>query len=143
MAMAVIGFNINAINARVETAKERKGNVNVNSSPLITGIDKKEIELSGVKDVVAINFQFETKYEPKIGEIMLEGEVLYQSSNSKEIIAKWKKEKRMDDDMAIEVLNTIFRRCLAKAIEISAELRLPPPVSFPIVKLKDQEEYIG
>jgi len=141
--MPVIGFNINAINAKVEANTERKGNVNVNSSPTITTIERKDIELPGVKDVIAVNFKFETKYDPKIGEIMLEGEVLYQSNSSKDILAKWKKEKRMDDNMAIEVLNTIFRRCLAKAIEISAELRLPPPVSFPIVKLKDQQEYIG
>ncbi|MBI2233360.1 MAG: hypothetical protein HYU56_05575 [Candidatus Aenigmarchaeota archaeon] len=141
--MPAIGFNINAIDAKVDPTTERKGNVNVNSSPSITSIEKRDVDFPLAKDVVAINFKFETKYEPKVGWITMEGEVLYTSDNPKEMIAKWKKEKKMEDDVAIEVLNTIFRRCLAKAIEIAAELRLPPPVSFPIVKLKDQEEYIG
>ncbi len=141
--MPAIGFNINAIDAKVDSTTERKGNVNVNSSPSITSIEKRDVDFPLAKDVVAINFKFETKYEPKVGWITMEGEVLYTSDNPKEMIAKWKKEKKMEDSVAIEVLNTIFRRCLAKAIEIAAELRLPPPVSFPIVKLKDQEEYIG
>ncbi|MBS3053721.1 MAG: hypothetical protein J4469_04430 [Candidatus Aenigmarchaeota archaeon] len=141
--MPAIGFNINAIDAKVDPTTERRGNVNVNSSPSITSIEKRNVDFPVAKDVVAINFKFETKYEPKVGWITMEGEVLYTSDNPKEMIAKWKKEKKMEDDVAIEVLNTIFRRCLAKAIEIAAELRLPPPVSFPIVKLKDQEEYIG
>lgn len=141
--MPVIGFDINAINAKVETSAERKGNVSVNSTPTITEIGKKEIEVGGMKDVLAIGFRFETKYDPKIGWIIFEGEVLYHTPNSKDVIARWKKEKKMEDKTAIEVLNTIFRRCLAKAVEISAELRLPPPISFPVVKLKDQEEYIG
>lgn len=141
--MPVIGFNITAINAHVDEKAERKGNVNVNSTPSVKAIEKKDVEITGMKDVVAVNFRFETKYEPKIGEIVIEGEVLYSSGDSKEMIAKWKKEKKMEDSIAIDVLNTIFRRCLAKAIEISAELRLPPPISFPVVKLKDQEEYIG
>jgi len=141
--MPAIGFNINAIDAKVDPTTERRGNVNVNSSPSITSIEKRDVDFPVAKDVVAINFKFETKYEPKVGWITMEGEVLYTSDNPKEMIAKWKKEKKMEDDVAIEVLNTIFRRCLAKAIEIAAELRLPPPVSFPIVKLKDQEEYIG
>lgn len=141
--MPAIGFNINAIDAKVDSTAERKGNVNVNSSPSITSIEKRDVDFPLAKDVVAINFKFETKYEPKVGWITMEGEVLYTSDNPKEMIAKWKKEKKMEDSVAIEVLNTIFRRCLAKAIEIAAELRLPPPVSFPIVKLKDQEEYIG
>ncbi len=141
--MAVIGFNINAIDAKVDSTAERKGNVNVNSSPIILSIEKKDVDFPWAKDVVAINFKFETKYEPKVGWINMEGEVLYTSDNPKEMIARWKKEKKMDDNIAIDVLNTIFRRCLAKAIEVAAELRLPPPISFPIVKLKDQEEYIG
>ena len=124
--MPAIGFNINAIDAKVDPTTERRGNVNVTSSPSITSIEKRDVDFPMAKDVVAINFKFETKYEPKVGWITMEGEVLYTSDNPKEMIAKWKKEKKMEDDVAIEVLNTIFRRCLAKAIEIAAELRLPP-----------------
>ena len=45
--------------------------------------------------------------------------------------------------MALEVLNAIFRRCLTKGIDIAAELGLPPPIRFPVVKSKEQNEYIG
>ena len=49
----------------------------------------------------------------------------------------------MDDPMALEVLNDIFRRCLVKGVDLSNELGLPPPIRFPIVKPKEQDEYIG
>ena len=38
-----------------------------------------------------------------------------------------------DDEIMLDVLNTIFRRCLAKAVDLADLLRLPPPLRFPTV----------
>lgn len=135
--MSVIGFNINSINAKLGENADRKGDISVNSTPAIIDIEKRDMGLPWIGEVLGIGFRFETKYDPKIGEIAIEGEVLYHSSNQKDILARWKKEKKLDDKMAVEVLNAIFRRCLMKALDIADELRLPPPVSFPVVKPKD------
>jgi hypothetical protein len=140
--MPIIGMNFKSIKANINEGKITK-NVNVNSSPVIEKMEKKEINMPGIKDVLSIKFKFTTNYEPKIGEIMFEGEVLYNSEDMKEILKKWEKDKKIDDPLAMEVLNAIFRRCLTKGIDIASELGLPPPIRFPIVKPKEQSEYIG
>jgi len=87
----------------------------------------------GIENAVNIKFKFVTSYEPKAGELKFEGNILYQVEDAKKIVKQWKDGNKMDDKMALDVLNTIFRKCLAKAVELSDTLRLPPPIRFPIV----------
>ena len=140
--MPIIGLNLKSIKANISESKITKS-VNVNSTPVIQKVEKKDTNLPGMKDVLSIEFKFTTSYEPKIGELSFEGEVLYYSEDIKEVLKKWEKDKKMDDKLTLEILNAIFRRCLTKGIDLSAELGLPPPIRFPIVKPKDQNEYIG
>lgn len=135
--MPIIGFNFSSIKA-VNEEKEPKGEVSINSAPSIKNVEKKELDI--VKDAVAISFEFKTIYEPKIGEIDFEGEVLYKTDDVKKLLKTWKDSKKLDDSIAVEVLNTIFRRCLTKANVLSDDVRLPPPVRFPTVQKKDEEK---
>ncbi|HLD83481.1 MAG TPA: hypothetical protein VI979_01345 [archaeon] len=129
--MPIIAVNFDRIDAR-NSGKAPAGNVNVNSSPRINAI-KMHAGLLGIKNLLSITYSFDTKYEPEVGRLTIEGEVLYASDKAKEILEKWDKEKKLDDDMAVEVLNAIFRRCLAKSVEICSDVRLPPPMQFPNV----------
>jgi len=131
--MPIIGMNFNSINANV-TGKNKGSEISVNSSPKVDDIEKTNIEVAGLKDVLKILFTFETKYEPEVGEIVIKGEVLYHTEGSNEIVAKWKKDKKVDDKLVLDVFNALFRKCLTKVIELSEELRLPPPVQFPMLK---------
>ncbi|MFH0948870.1 MAG: hypothetical protein V1802_00095 [Candidatus Aenigmatarchaeota archaeon] len=134
----IVGFNLKSIEAKVFD-KKIDGPVNVNTVPSIESMEKKDIGLS-LKDILAVTFNFKTTYEPRIGEINISGEVLYQSPEAKEILKKWTSEKKLDEKLGVEVLNAIMRKCMTKAIEISDELRLPPPIQFPIVTTKQATE---
>ncbi|HLD49288.1 MAG TPA: hypothetical protein VJB11_02905 [archaeon] len=138
--MSVIGLQLKSVKASIDEKKIIEGNINVNSSPRIESVEKKDINVPGIKDVLSINFIFEVNYDPKVGEIEMEGEVLYQTDKSKDILAKWKKDRKLEDDMAVEVLNAIFRRCLVEALSLSNELRLPPPIRLPIVQKAAEED---
>lgn len=133
--MPIIGLTLNSISASAEN-KTVSGNVNVNSVPTIEKVEKKELDL--FKDVLVIGFRFRTQYEPKIGEIVMEGELLYHGEDTKDILSKWKKERKIEDKPAAEFLNAIFRKCLTESIRISQELRLPPPIQFPVVVPKGE-----
>jgi len=133
--MPIVGFNITSINAK-NNEKPVTGEIGINSTPKIISVEKKDLGV--VKDAVAVRFSFGIVYEPKVGEINYTGEILYQSVDSKKILKKWKDEKKLDDDIAVEILNSIFRRCLARATLMSEELRLPPPIRFPVVHPQDQ-----
>ncbi|MBI5060891.1 MAG: hypothetical protein HZB67_01110 [Candidatus Aenigmarchaeota archaeon] len=133
--MTIVGFNMNSIKADV-TDRVVKGDLDIGSIPTITGVEKKSVlEI----DVLAISFKFETKYEPGIAIISMEGELLYKTDDTKKVLKKWKDDKQLPDDAAVEVLNIIFRRCLTKAVELSEDVGLPPPLSFPLVRTKEKE----
>ncbi len=136
--MPIIGMNFRSINASTNEKTVNEG-INVNSTPRIDNIEKSEKDIAGLKDVLKVSFTFETKYEPGVGEIVMKGDVFYQTDNSAGILNKWKKDKKLDDQLALEVINTLFRKCLMKIIDLSAELRLPPPVQFPVLQPKEKQ----
>ncbi len=133
--MPVIGINLRKIEASIDEKKPLNVNINVNSSPKIENVERSSVDL--LKDILAVDFTFTSKYEPDIAEMLMEGQVLYQTDKAKEVLNLWKKEKKLEDGVALDVLNAIFRKCLTRAVDLSAELRLPPPVQFPVVKPKE------
>jgi len=126
----IIGLNINSIIAKSKIDSV-EGNITVNSTPVIEDLEKKDID--DMKDLISIKFSFSSNYEPDAGKVKIEGEVLYKTDDAKNIVKKWKDNKSLDPDLAVDVLNAIFRRCLTKTVDLSADLRLPPPVRFPVV----------
>lgn len=137
--MPVIGLTFKSINANVKDIEADK-EISVNSTPRIDDVERHDREVVGLKDVLKVLFTFETKYEPGVGEITMKGEILYQDSEAASILSKWKKDKKLEDKMAVEVINTIFRRCLSKVIDLAGELRLPPPIQFPTVKPTEEKK---
>ena len=93
-----------------------------------------------MENVLAIKFTFRTFYEPKIGDITITGEILYQAEDAKASVKLWKEKKTVEQKIYLEVTNTILRKCLSKAVMLADELRLPQPVAFPIVTPAQQEE---
>ena len=158
--MPIIGLNLKLIEANTEEKKTEKniGSININSSPTILNVEKRDIVIPKINDVLGIDFKFETLYfykkgegqpsekeirENKFAEISFSGEVLYQTDKSKEILHDWKKDRQLSESVTIEVFNAIFRKCLTKALDIANEFRLPPPLHFPVGKPKETSEYIG
>jgi hypothetical protein len=129
----ILGINFSSIRASVGEEKPSE-NVTINSTPRIIGMAKRE--LLEMKDVLEIKFAFETTYEPSIGSIAIEGEVLWRGPDAKRILKEWEDKQRIEPKFAVEILNAIFRRCLTKAIELASDLRLPPPIRFPVVTEK-------
>lgn len=130
--MSVIGFNFSSINAHVDE-KNIKSDININSSPSIESVEKHDLSSLGIAEAVEIKFKFTTNYEPKVGAIEFKGNILYQVGDSKKVAKQWKDSNKLDEKVALDVLNTIFRKCLAKSVELADTLRLPPPIRFPVV----------
>ncbi len=130
--MSVIGFNFTSMSANVDE-KNMKGDININSLPTIESVEKHDLSSIGINEAINVKFKFVTSYEPKIGEIEFKGDILYHVEDSKKILKQWKDGNKMEDKMALDILNTIFRRCLSKAVEMADTLKLPPPIRFPVV----------
>jgi hypothetical protein len=143
--MAIIGFNFNKIN--VEKSEIGKGKVNISNNVAIKNIESKGISLGKDKqDALRFSFEFTSKYEPKLGNILLGGDVLFltDAKKSKEIVDGWKKDKKVPKDIMAGILNTVLAKCNIQALILSQEVNLPPPIPLPKVKVGDKDKnYIG
>lgn len=130
--MPVIGLNFTRMSGKKGTANAI-GEIKVNYAPKFTEV--KEVPLSRLnKKALSISFEFFAEYDPAVGEVQLEGNILYLAPKNQPLIAQWEKEKRLPDDLTVEVLNHLFRRCLVKIASIADDLQLPPPIQIPLVQ---------
>ncbi len=137
--MPIVGVNFTKIEGHVNDQKIGAVQINVSSSPKIKNVTKKEISMGNIKSVLEMDFEFEVKYDPDVGAIKLTGQVLYHDANPDKIVKAWKEKKELDESIAVDVMNVVFRQSLTKAVVLSGDLRLPPPIRFPIVQGKAEE----
>ncbi len=131
--MPVIGVNFTSITAS-NKRKAVKGKISVSSRPEIKSVEYREITSPKLENILAIGFSFVTSYEPDLGKIEINGELLYQHPEAKELEKKWKKEKELPPEVTVEILNFVLRRCLVKAVALADDLQLPPPLNLPVLR---------
>lgn len=143
--MVVVGFNFNKISV------ERKdgaisGKINISNNVSIKGVEQKDLSLGKAKqDGLRFVFEFTSKYDPDVGHITLTGEVLYLEDKKKveETLAKWKKEKRIEEDIMTPVLNMALTKCNIESLILSQSMNLPPPIPLPKIQPSQAKDYIG
>ncbi|MEE9405823.1 MAG: hypothetical protein V3V26_00275 [Candidatus Aenigmarchaeota archaeon] len=133
--MPIIGMNFRSMEAK-RIKEGSTGEIKVNSTPKITGM--KEINISSLnKKALSMSFEFSTKYDPQIAEIKIGGEIVYLAEKNGPILNQWKKKKSLPENVSVEILNHLFRKCLLKIAYMADDLQLPPPVQIPRVKPKE------
>lgn len=108
------------------------GQVNINNNSTVTNVDEVDGKLS-------VGFVFSSSYEPNIGLIRMEGELLVTESkeNVERALDEWKKtgKKNLPEDIAEKTHNAILSNCIVEATILSREVQLPPPIPTPQVKM--------
>jgi hypothetical protein len=136
--MPIIGLTFKGFSGKRGDEKITS-DIKVNSSPKV--FDLKEVSVSAIgKKAISMQFDFTTSYTPKIGEIKIEGELLYMAEKNKEVLEEWQKGERLPEDISMEVFNYLFKRCLLKVANIAEDLQLPAPIPFPKIKQKESDE---
>jgi hypothetical protein len=138
----IVGFNLTKIS--IEREKEMKGKLEIKSNLSVTDVNKENIDLSKENEVVAFDFNLTINYEPKVAEIVFNGEVLVLMSHeeAKNVFKKWKK-KEIEDSIRIIIFNTILVKCNIKALELEDELNLPTHIPMPKLAPQQQKSYTG
>lgn len=145
--MSVIGLNIKSMNS--ERDDSISGNISVNTSPKIINMEKKSISSLDNKKALSLKFKFKCNYttdddDETVATIDIGGNVLYLVDDPDEAMEKWEENKEIDDKIVVQSVNHIMRKCLTKAINISEDLQLPPPLRFPKAKKKKKSsKYIS
>ena len=142
----IVGFGFTKLSA--EKHEAAKGKIDINNNVSVK--EAKEDSFSMGKDrqsIIKFIFEFTSKYEPSIGTILFEGEVLYldEPKKIKEILNSWKKDKKIPSEIMANLLNTILTKCNVQALILSQEINLPPPIPMPRVEVSKAQDkgYIG
>ena len=135
--MVVMGFNFTKIHA--ERKGPVKGKISISNNINMKSVEEHNLVLGKDKQPgLKFTFEFVSEYKPKIGEIILEGNIVYIDENKKinEILASWKKDKKIPHDIMKDLLNNVLSRCNVQALIISQYTNLPPPIPLPKVQSK-------
>ena len=135
--MAILNFGFTKIN--VEKHKKPTEKVNIQSGLNIKDVKESNVVKGSKQKAFSIMFSFETKYEPSVGTINLEGELLYlaEEGTASEIEKTWEEKKSLPKDIALNIFNKILHHCNVESLILSKEINLPPPIQMPKIKDKD------
>tara|TARA_Y100000310_G_scaffold343842_1_gene453427 strand:- start:24 stop:467 length:444 start_codon:yes stop_codon:yes gene_type:complete len=146
----IVGFNFTKIVA--EKKESIKGKVDVNNNVSVKNVEETDFSM-GTKKQKGLKFEFEfiSKYEPKIGSILFEGDVLYvdEEKEIKDILKSWKSDKKIKKEIMGGILNTVLTKSNVQALILSQQINLPPPIPMPKVNISNNPEeekgkgYIG
>jgi len=145
--MPIIGFNFDKILA--QRTNVIKGNVNINHTINITNVKRDEVTLEKKQEILKFEFNFKVDYQPNIGNISLDGSVLYmdEPKKLKEFEDSWKKNKRLPTSLTANIINTILIKSNVKALILSQDINLPPQIQLPKASINQSEvkaeNYIG
>ena len=90
----IVNFVFDKISA--EKIGKITGNVNINHNFNIIDVELTEIAFQGSKPALKILFEFKVEYEPKIGNISMNGHIIYYDLEDeiKKLQNQWKKERK-------------------------------------------------
>jgi len=149
--MPIIGFNITKVLAnkvsQKDLKKEKIERVNILPDLKIEDIEEEKIPIGKQEDILKFNFEFKVTYEPKIGEIVMKGNVLYLEDPKviKEVVKKWKKDKTIEPEVMKRIFTAILTKCNVRALTLAEEVNLPPHINLPnrVEIAKKPEDYIA
>ena len=108
-----------------------EGPVNIHNNSNIKAVSKIEGRL-------AIDFAFTCTYEPGIGLVRIEGDMMITDSeqNIDRAIKEWEKAgKNLPMDIAEKVHNTILSSCIVQSVILTKDVGLPAPIPTPTISM--------
>ncbi|MEK6901432.1 MAG: hypothetical protein AABX37_03760 [Nanoarchaeota archaeon] len=132
--MTIVKVSLHKVNAE-RSLNAKGGQIKINNNVSIKDVEDMPFAVEG-KRGLKFTFSFNCNYEPEIGKIEVEGQVLYVDDDQKvdEVKKGWKKDKRVPMDIMEQIVNAALHKGNIQAIKISEEVSLPSPLPLPKVK---------
>lgn len=132
--MPIVKINVHKVNAE-RSLKAKGGQVKINNNVSIKDVESLDFSVEGKKGL-KFTFEFSCHYEPDLGKIDVEGQVLYVDEEVKveEVQSSWKKNKRIPMDVMEQIVNAALHKGNIQAIKVSEDISLPSPLPLPKVK---------
>jgi len=136
--MAVVGIKVNKIEGNRNEQAKIDGPVRIGSAPRILSITESQMNSgTGKVNVLEISFEYFTNYDPALGNIRVDGSIMYQANEDarKDIMSSWKSDKGLPKEVSTEVLTQMTQRSMLITMTMARELGLPSPLPL---KISDQ-----
>ena len=138
--MQIIGHRIKKVSGQRHDVEEGTtlSGIKTNAEP--TGIREGKSDDSKNK-VLIVDWRLTSDYnltnEKKLADLEIAGEIIIamESKEFKKTMEDWKKNKRMEKDQLIPILQGILNVAQVEAIILARELNLPSPVQ--LIKIKE------
>ena len=83
---------------------------------------------------LTVEFQYTSSYGP-IGMIKLEGTIICEDDDAKQLAKEWLDTRKLPDQIASAIHTAVMHTCVPEAVGIAKDLGLPPPIPLPQVRL--------
>ena len=132
--MPIVKINVHKVNAE-RSLKAKGGQVKINNNVSINNVEDLDFSVDGKKGL-KFTFDFSCNYEPDLGKIDVEGQVLFVDEASKvdEVQELWKKSKKIPMGVMEQIVNAALHKGNIQAIKVSEDINLPSPLPLPKVK---------
>ena len=132
--MTIVKINIHKLNAE-RNLDAKVGQVKINNNVAIKNIEDLDFAIEGKKGL-KFTFAFNCIYEPSLGSIDVEGQVLFVDTEDKvkEIKKNWEDDKKVPVGIMEQIVNAALHKGNIQAIKVSEEVSLPSPLPLPKVK---------
>ncbi len=131
-----MNFNIAFRTLDARRLSSTKAQVNINNNSTITAVTKDGEKLN-------ISFVFSSNYEPNVGQVRIEGDLIIEGTANEldDAIREWEKSDKsnLPKEMAEKVHNNILSNCVVEASILARDLKLPAPIPMPHVSLNNKE----
>ncbi len=135
--MAIIGFSFTKMQA--EKRSPVHGQININNNVAVTDLQDANLSMAQSKKGLKLLFAFTSTFEPDLGSLQLDGEVilLEDTKVAEELLSNWQKSKSLPPELMPIVLNAILERCNIQALIMARDIGLPAPIPLPKVNMQN------
>jgi len=135
--MTIVKINLHKVHAD-RNLEAKGGQIKINNNVSIKDVEDMNFSAEGKKGL-KFTFAFNCSYEPELGKIEVEGQVLFVDTEAKveEIKKGWSKGKKIPTDVMEQIVNAALHKGNIQAIKISEEVSLPSPLPLPKVKTSE------
>ncbi len=131
--MTIVKINLHKVVAE-RNLEAQASQIKINNNVSLKNVDEMTFSAEGKKGL-KFTFTFDCSYEPDLGKINVEGQVLFveQAAKVDEIKKSWDKDKKVPMEIMEQIVNAALHKGNIQAIKISEDVSLPSPLPLPKV----------
>lgn len=132
--MTIVGFNFSKLFAQQK--KAAKGNLKIGTNVKIESVVKTNLAIGKDRATVKLSFTYNVVYDPDIGNLELQGDVLFMQEAKviEELLTEWEKKKSLPKKFSSAIVTQIMQKCTIQALIMTKDIGLPPPIPLPKVR---------